>query len=308
MGARKTFWAPGTSAFSPTESSDKKLAVDGDGYTQCGARWALCRRGETRADSRRGAWPSRRRIRKHTSRRMRRPVSLASRDGTRRRARFLLWRRRAMQPGGVSAIDTSSATLRSSRSSKMIGRTSLICRAGLEEVTDRKFEEVRVVDGPAGQGEADLEPERSEGREPPQPEAHALEEAQGQCASTLRALEEVFLLREDVTGVEEAHAAEARGPDQGELHLPVRDQLLVAAHREVDDGGVGLADVGDLEGRRDAAQAVAADRVDSALEELLADGHRVIHGVGGPDVPHRDVRLEDQAPEERPVEPLDEAI
>src|SRR2546425_8862529 len=32
-----------------------------------------------RADSRRGAWPSRRRIRKHTTRRTRRPVSLASR-------------------------------------------------------------------------------------------------------------------------------------------------------------------------------------------------------------------------------------
>src|SRR2546427_3070008 len=41
---------------------------------------SLCRLGVTRADSRRGAWPSRRRIRKHTTRRMRCPVSLASRE------------------------------------------------------------------------------------------------------------------------------------------------------------------------------------------------------------------------------------
>jgi hypothetical protein len=45
--------------------------------------------GETRADSRRGAWPSRRRIRKHTMRCPRRPVSLASRNVPRQRARFL---------------------------------------------------------------------------------------------------------------------------------------------------------------------------------------------------------------------------
>src|SRR5882762_8422754 len=44
-----------------------------------GARCAPCRLRKPRADSRRGAWPSRRRIRKHTSRRTRRPVSLASR-------------------------------------------------------------------------------------------------------------------------------------------------------------------------------------------------------------------------------------
>src|ERR1700730_6217568 len=91
--------------------------------------------GETRADSRRGAWPSRRRIRKHTTRRMRRPVSFASRDVPRRRARFLrggarpcspaasqrtiqtalrwarrcpAWRRTAMQHGGVLALATRS--------------------------------------------------------------------------------------------------------------------------------------------------------------------------------------------------------
>src|ERR1700682_2121190 len=56
---------------------------------QRGARCALCRRGETRADSRRGEWPSRRRIRKHTTRCPRRPVSLASSEVPRRRARFL---------------------------------------------------------------------------------------------------------------------------------------------------------------------------------------------------------------------------
>jgi hypothetical protein len=56
---------------------------------QCGARRARCRRSGTRADSRRGAWPSRRRIRKQTLRRMRRPVSLASRKVPCRRARFL---------------------------------------------------------------------------------------------------------------------------------------------------------------------------------------------------------------------------
>src|SRR5882724_5647334 len=48
-----------------------------------------CALAETRADSRRGAWPSRRRIRKHTTRGMRRPVSLASRPVSRPRARFL---------------------------------------------------------------------------------------------------------------------------------------------------------------------------------------------------------------------------
>src|SRR5881397_949205 len=46
---------------------------------QCGARCALRRLSGPRADGRRGAWPSRRRIRKHTTRRMRHPVSLASR-------------------------------------------------------------------------------------------------------------------------------------------------------------------------------------------------------------------------------------
>src|SRR6267143_6919758 len=54
-------------------------------------RGARCdwRTGRPRADSRRGAWPSRRRIRKHTTRSMRRPVSLASREVPRRHARFL---------------------------------------------------------------------------------------------------------------------------------------------------------------------------------------------------------------------------
>jgi hypothetical protein len=47
------------------------------------------RTGRPRADSRRGEWPSRRRIRKHTTRCPRRPVSPASSEVPRRRARFL---------------------------------------------------------------------------------------------------------------------------------------------------------------------------------------------------------------------------
>src|SRR5439155_26035596 len=127
---------------------------------------------------------------------------------------------------------------------------SRLRRPGLEEVADGELEQVRLVDRPPGQREPDLEPERSERREPAQSEAQAQEQAQGQCAVALRALEEVLLLREDVAGVEEAHAAETRGPEQRKLHLPVGDQLLVAAHREVDDAGVGLADGGDLQRRR----------------------------------------------------------
>src|SRR5215813_1223242 len=178
----------------------------------------------------------------------------------------------------------------------------------LEEVPDGEFEQVRIVDRPPGQGEPHLESQGTQGGEPADPHADAVEQAQRQGPSALGALEEVLLFREHVAGVEEGDAAEPGRPEQRELDLPVGDQLLVAAHREVDDAGVELADDGDLFGGRDAAQGVAADGVDAALVELLADGHRMIDGVGGADVADRDVGLEDQAQEERAIEALDEPV
>src|SRR2546429_3446057 len=51
------------------------------------------------------------------------------------------------------------------------------------------------------------------------------------------------------------------------LDLPIGDQFLVAAHREVDHRRVGLAGGGDAQGGRDGAQHVAADGVDAARSE-----------------------------------------
>jgi hypothetical protein len=97
------------------------------GPTQCGARCALCRLSETRADSRRGAWPSRRRIRKHTTRRMRRPVSLASREVPRRRARFL------RGGAGPCSLAASQRTIRAARRGPGVAAQGHAARRRLSE-------------------------------------------------------------------------------------------------------------------------------------------------------------------------------
>src|SRR6266478_9926026 len=104
-------------------------------------------------------------------------------------------------------------------------------RERLEEVPDGELEQVRIVDRPAREGKASLEPQRSERREPADTEADAVEEAERQGPVALRALEEVLRLREDVAGVVEDHAPQARAAQDGKFDLPVGDQFLVAAHR-----------------------------------------------------------------------------
>src|SRR4051812_33069383 len=188
------------------------------------------------------------------------------------------------------------------------GRPSPAPPGGSEEVPDREFEQIGVVDGAAGQREPDLEAERTQRGEPAHTEADAVEKAERQGPAALRALEEVLLLRERVSGVEEADAAEASAAEDGKLDLPVRDQLLVAADGKVDDRRVRLEAAGDLQRGRDAAQDVAADGVDAAFEELLADRDRVGDRLGRADVAERDVGLEDQPERKRPVEALDQAV
>src|SRR6266550_576233 len=180
-------------------------------------------------------------------------------------------------------------------------------RERLEEVPDRELEQIRIVAGPAGEREANLEAQRAEGREPTEAKARAVEKAQRQGPATLRALEEVLLLREDVARVVEDDAAKAGPSEDGELDLPVGDQLLVASDREVDHAGVRLAGRGDGQRRRDAAQRVAANGVDAAFEEFLADGDRMVDGFRRADVADRDVRLEHHAEHQGPVETLDHA-
>src|SRR6267143_3164643 len=105
----------------------------------------------------------------------------------------------------------------------------------LEKVSNGEFEQVAVVGGPARQGEARLEAQRTERREPADARSHAVEEPERKVAAPLAAAEDVLGLREDVAGVVEDHALHARRLEERELDLPVGDQLLVAAHREVDE-------------------------------------------------------------------------
>src|SRR6185369_11877777 len=125
---------------------------------------------------------------------------------------------------------------------------------GSKEVSDGEFKQVRVVDGPPCEREPDFEPERPQGREPAQAETGAHEEPERKGAAALGALEEVLLLRVHVSGVVEDDAPQPGAAEDGELDLPVGDQLLVAADRELDDRRVGLADGGDRQRGRDAAQ------------------------------------------------------
>src|SRR3979411_2591288 len=98
---------------------------------QRGARCALCRLSKTRADSRRGAWPSRRRIRKHTMRCPRRLVSLASRH--------------TLASGLAFGVAARGRAPRRRLSERYYERDATLL--GLEEVPDGELEQVRVVDG-----------------------------------------------------------------------------------------------------------------------------------------------------------------
>src|SRR5205085_12603463 len=165
----------------------------------------------------------------------------------------------------------------------------------------------------AREREPDLEPERTEGGEPADSGADAVEQPQRQGAvsvgvRSLVALEEVLGLREGVARVVEEDPAHTRRFDDGELELPVGDELLVAPDGEVDLAGVRLAGGGDLRRRGGAAQRVAADGIAAAREELLADGDGLVHRIGRADVAERGVELEDEAERQRVVAALDEAV